>query len=100
MNTGHIATRKALTLTAADVIAQTAEAEATRRGAKVVIVVVDDGGNPIVLRRLDYTQVASEGVGIDRRAPRRSSGDLARCWRSRCATGASARYPATFVGVV
>ncbi len=76
MNTGHIATRKALTLTAADVIAQTAEAEATRRGAKVVIVVVDDGGNPIVLR------------------------DLARCWRSRCATGASARYPATFVGVV
>ncbi len=66
MNTGHIATRKALTLTAADVIAQTAEAEATRRGAKVVIVVVDDGGNPIVLRRLDYTQVASVGVGIDK----------------------------------
>ena len=30
----------------------------------MVIVVVDDGGYPIVLRRLDDTQVASVEVGI------------------------------------
>jgi uncharacterized protein GlcG (DUF336 family) len=66
MNTGHIATRKSLTLAGADAIAQAAEAEATKRGARVVIAVVDDGGNLIVLRRLDQTQVASVNVGIDK----------------------------------
>ncbi len=66
MNTGQIATRKALTLAGADAVAQAAEAEATKRGAKVVIAVVDDGGNLIVLRRLDNTQVASVNVGIDK----------------------------------
>jgi uncharacterized protein GlcG (DUF336 family) len=65
MTTG-IATRKALTLAGADAIARAAEAEATKRGAKVVIAVVDDGGNLIVLRRLDQTQVASVNVGIDK----------------------------------
>ena len=66
MSTTHIATRKALTLAGADAIARAAEAEATARGARVVIAVVDDGGNPIVLRRLDDTQVASVDVGIDK----------------------------------
>jgi glc operon protein GlcG len=66
MNTAQIATRKALTLAGADAIANAAEAEATARGARVVIAVVDDGGNPIVLRRLDGTQVASVAVGIDK----------------------------------
>jgi len=66
MNTGHIATMKALTLAGADAVAKAAEGEATRRGAKVVIAVVDEGGNLIVLRRLDNTQVASVNVGIDK----------------------------------
>src|SRR5918911_2079654 len=66
MYASHIATRKALTLAGADAIARAAEAEATKRGAKVVIAVVDDGGNLIVLRRLDDTQVASVDVGIDK----------------------------------
>jgi len=66
MNGSHIARRKALTLAGADIIAQAAEAEATQRGAKVVIAVVDDGGKLIVLRRLDGTQVASVDVGIDK----------------------------------
>jgi uncharacterized protein GlcG (DUF336 family) len=65
MTTG-IATRKALTLAGADAIARAAEAEATKREAKVVIAVVDDGGNLVVLRRLDQTQVASVNVGIDK----------------------------------
>jgi glc operon protein GlcG len=53
-----------ISLAAAERIADAAQAEATRRGSTVVIVVVDDGGYPIVLRRLDDTQVASVEVGI------------------------------------
>jgi len=53
-----------LTLDAAKKIAAAAEAEAKRRGATVVIVVVDDAGYPLLLERLDNTQVASVDVGI------------------------------------
>jgi uncharacterized protein GlcG (DUF336 family)/mannose-6-phosphate isomerase-like protein (cupin superfamily) len=56
--------KKVLTLEAADKTAAAAEAEAKRRNATVVIVVVDDGGYPLVLKRLDNTQVASVDVGI------------------------------------
>ena len=56
--------KKVLTLEAADKIAAAAEAEAKKRNATVVIVVVDDGGYPLVLKRLDDTQVASVEVGI------------------------------------
>lgn len=53
-----------LTLGAAKKIAAAAEAEAKRRGASVVIVIVDDAGFPLLLERLDDTQVASVEVGI------------------------------------
>lgn len=56
--------KKVLTLDVARKIAATAEADAKRRGATVVIVVVDDGGYPLLLHRLDDTQVASVDVGI------------------------------------
>ena len=56
--------KKVLTLEAADKIAAAAEAEAKKRNATVVIVVVDDGGYPLVLKRLNDTQVASVEVGI------------------------------------
>ncbi len=56
--------KKVLTLAAARRIAAAAEAEANKRKATVVIVVVDDGGYPIVLTRLDDTQVASVEVGL------------------------------------
>lgn len=56
--------KKVLTLDAARRIAGAAEVEAQKRGATVVIVVVDDGGYPLVLVRLDDTQVASVDVGI------------------------------------
>jgi glc operon protein GlcG len=56
--------KKVLTLEAADRIAAAAEAEAKKRNATVVIVVVDDGGYPLVLKRLNDTQVASVEVGI------------------------------------
>lgn len=60
----ELPTRRVLTLTAAKKIAQAAEAEAIKRGATVVIVVVDEGGYPLYLERLDDTQVASVEVGI------------------------------------
>jgi glc operon protein GlcG len=53
-----------LTLEAAKKIVDAAEAEAVRRGATVVIAVVDDGGHLILLERLDDTQVASVEVAI------------------------------------
>src|SRR5258705_13754032 len=56
--------KKLLPPEAADKIAAAAEAEAKKRNATVVIVVVDDGGYPLVLKRLNDTQVASVDVGI------------------------------------
>jgi glc operon protein GlcG len=56
--------KKVLTLEVAEKVAAAAEAEAKKRNATVVIVVVDDGGYPIILKRLDDTQVASVDVGI------------------------------------
>jgi len=56
--------KKALTLSAAKHIAAAAEADAKAKGARVVIAVVDDGGNLLLLERLDDTQVASVNVGI------------------------------------
>src|ERR1051326_3389041 len=57
-------TKKILTLAVAKEIAAAAEVEAKKRGSTVVIVVVDDGGYPLLLERLDNTQVASVEVGI------------------------------------
>jgi uncharacterized protein GlcG (DUF336 family)/mannose-6-phosphate isomerase-like protein (cupin superfamily) len=61
---GQLLDRKILTLEAAEKVAAAAEAEAKKRKATVVIVVVDDGGYPLVLKRLNDTQVASVDVGI------------------------------------
>lgn len=56
--------KKVLTLAAARKIVAAAEAEATKRGLGVVIVVVDDSGTIIELTRMDAAQVASVNVGI------------------------------------
>ena len=61
---GDLPSKKVLTIRAAKRIADAAEAEANRRHATVVIVVTDDGGYPLVLYRLDDTQVASVEVGL------------------------------------
>jgi glc operon protein GlcG len=58
--------KKALTLEGAKRIAAVAEAKANADGARVVIAVVDEGGNLLLLERLDDTQVASVNVGIDK----------------------------------
>ena len=56
--------KKVLTVEAAEIVANAAAEEAKKRDATVVIVVVDEGGYPIVLKRLNDTQVASVEVGI------------------------------------
>jgi uncharacterized protein GlcG (DUF336 family)/mannose-6-phosphate isomerase-like protein (cupin superfamily) len=56
--------KKVLSLEVAEKAAAAAEAEAKKRNATVVIVVVDDSGYPLILKRLNDTQVASVDVGI------------------------------------
>jgi glc operon protein GlcG len=60
----ELPTKKVLTLAMAKKLVAAAEAEAKKRGATVVIAVVDDGGQLIFLERLDDTQVASVEVAI------------------------------------
>jgi len=60
----ELPTKPVLTLEVALRIADAAKEEALKRGSTVVIVVVDEGGYPIVLERLNDTQVASVEVGI------------------------------------
>ena len=64
MPAGAETLKPVLTLGDAKMVAAAAEKEALKRGATVVIAVVDDGGNLILLERLDDTQVASVEVGI------------------------------------
>ena len=60
----QLPTKQVLNLDTAKKIAAATEAEARKRGATVVIAVVDDGGYLLVLERLDDAQVASVDVGI------------------------------------
>jgi len=60
----QILDKKVLSLAAAKQIAAAAEAVAKTKNARVVIAVVDDGGNLLVLQRLDDTQVASVEVAM------------------------------------
>ncbi len=60
----ELPTKRVLTLGMAKKLVAAAEAEAKKRGATVVIAVVDDGGQLILLERLDDTQVASVEVAM------------------------------------
>lgn len=51
--------KKALTLAAARIMAEAAEATAVRHGWKVVIAVADDGGHALLVHRLDGAQSSS-----------------------------------------
>src|SRR5688572_31305078 len=55
----ELATRKALTLSAAKEMAAAAEAEARKNNWNVVICIVDEGGHLLYLQRMDETQLAS-----------------------------------------
>jgi uncharacterized protein GlcG (DUF336 family) len=60
----QVADKKFLTLEGAKKVVAAAEAHAMAKGARVVVAVVDDGGNLILLMRLNDTQVASVNVAI------------------------------------
>jgi glc operon protein GlcG len=55
-----------LTLEAARVAMAAAEAAAARGGWKVAIAVVDDGGHPVMLHRLDGTQWSSIDTAVQK----------------------------------
>jgi glc operon protein GlcG len=63
---GQLATKKTLTLEAAQKVAAAAEAEAKKNNFTMVICVVDDGGNVILLHRMDGTQLGSIQVAQDK----------------------------------
>jgi uncharacterized protein GlcG (DUF336 family) len=58
--------RKTLTLEAARIALAGAEAEALKNGWRVVIAVVDDGGHPILLARLDGAQWSSISTATEK----------------------------------
>lgn len=62
----QLATKKALTLDAAKAIVAAAEAEAKKNNFTMVICVVDDGGNVLLLERMDGTQLGSVQVAQDK----------------------------------
>jgi glc operon protein GlcG len=59
-------TRKTLTLEAARLAMAASEAEAIRNAWRVVIAVVDDGGHPILLQRLDGAQISSIDTAVNK----------------------------------
>jgi uncharacterized protein GlcG (DUF336 family) len=59
-----LATKKALTLSAAKEIAAAAEKEARANNWNVVIAILDDGANLIYLQRMDDVQIGSIDIAI------------------------------------
>ena len=59
-----LATKKALTLSAAKDVAAAAEAHAKKNGWNVVIAILDDGGKLLYLERMDGAQTGSIEVAI------------------------------------
>ena len=58
--------KPALTLEAAKKIAAAAEAEALKNNWTMFITIVDDGGTPIYVERIDETQIGSFQVSVDK----------------------------------
>lgn len=56
--------RKALTLEAARLMAEAAEAVAAKNGWRVVIAVVDEGGHALLVHRIDGTQSSSVATAL------------------------------------
>lgn len=60
----QLPTKKSLTLEAAHVAMKASEAEAAKGGWKVVIAVVDEGGHPVMLHRIDGAQTSSIDTAV------------------------------------
>lgn len=61
-----LSTRRTLTLEAARVALVASEAEAVKNGWRVVIAIVDDGGHPMLLARLDGAQWSSISTAVEK----------------------------------
>src|SRR5258706_6867664 len=62
----QLPTRRTLTLEAARIALAASEAEALKNGWRVVIAVVDDGGHPMLLARLDGAQWSSISTAVEK----------------------------------
>ena len=60
----QLADKKVLTLAAAKKMAAAAEAEAAKNNWRVVIAIVDDGGQLLYLQRTDETQIGSIDIAV------------------------------------
>ena len=60
----QLADKKALTLAEARKIAAAAEAEANKNNLRVAIAVLDDGGYPLLVEKMDDTQTGSVDVAV------------------------------------
>jgi glc operon protein GlcG len=58
----HVATKPAITLELAKMLAAKAEEEAAKNKWTVVVAIVDDGGNLVYLSKMDGTQIGSIDV--------------------------------------
>jgi glc operon protein GlcG len=58
--------RKTLSLEAARVALAASEAEALKNGWRVVIAIVDEGGHPVVVARLDGAQWSSISTAVEK----------------------------------
>jgi glc operon protein GlcG len=66
MMAAQLADKKSLTLELAKQMAAAAEKEAATNKWTMVIAVLDDGGNVILLQRMDDTQIGSIDVAVDK----------------------------------
>lgn len=62
----NLPTRKTLTLEAARLALAACEAEALRNNWRVVIAVVDEGGHPVLVTRLDGAQWSSISTAVEK----------------------------------
>lgn len=68
LSASDLASKKALTLSAAKKIAAAAEAEAVKNKWNVVIAILDEGANLVYLQKMDDTQIGSLDVAVAKAA--------------------------------
>ncbi len=81
-----------LTLAAARIVTDAAQAEADKRGLKVTIVVVDPAGVPIALRRLDGAPSAGPDIAIGKARTAASFGSPTAVYEQRLQKEGQLRY--------
>lgn len=89
-----------LTLDGARIVTDAAHAEAEKRGLKVTIVVVDPGGVPIALRRMDDASLAGPEIATGKAQTAARFGNPTAVFEQRLQKEGQLRYLTFPVGVV